>query len=186
MGCIVGWDVSTSVIGVAAIDGLSLEYVALHHIDLGDFETMQQKYLRAAIEIDSFIRSITLDSGKMHQHVIEDRLMGFSRGMTTQNTLMKLSAINAVVTFILLNDPSTESVSHMPPVTAKSRAGLKVPKGGDKKATALELLIEKTGYSPDLRKKVQTPKQYSYDIADAFVVAWAVANGQKQKARGSR
>jgi hypothetical protein len=99
---------------------------------------------------------------------------------------MKLAQMNAVVTYILLTDESVESVSHMMPTTAKSLAGLKVPKGGDKKAVALELLIEKTGYSPDLRKKLQTPKQYSYDIADAFVVAWAAANGQTKKARGSR
>lgn len=181
-----GWDVSTTCIGIAAIDGLSLEYVALHHIDLAGIETIEQKYLQARIEIEEFVTSVTLDSGRKHRHMVEDRLMGFSQGFTNQNTLLKLAAMNAVVIYILLTLDSTESVSKMPPVTAKSLAGLKVPKGGDKKALALDLLIQKTGYAPDLRKKALTPKQHCYDVADAFLVAWAAANGQAKKARPPR
>lgn len=115
----IGWDVSTSVIGVCAKkeDGTSVFYEAIKI--KGD--TMIEKYSYAVKAVNIIVDYLkSLDSNR--KHIVEDRLGNFSKGATTLDTLMKLAQMNAVVSYILSLDAK---VTHIHPSTTKRIIGLK-------------------------------------------------------------
>lgn len=170
------WDVSTSVIGVCMFldDGTATRFGALFP---GKFETMAEKYAHVAREIPQLVKEWcegVCEPRDCH-HFIEDRLGNFSKGQTTLQTLMKLAAMNAVVTHCIISlDPVDVSrVTHILPNVAKKWAGLKVPKGGDKKAYAIQLALDLCPSFPYELTVQGNPKKGVEDMADAFVTGIA-------------
>lgn len=182
---ICGWDVSTAFIGVAFLDNNGAP-IGFKSIDLRKKKTMVEKYGLATSEITSIVNAMS-GHGMPNSvvHYVEDRLGGFTRGFTNQNTLLKLAQMNAVVTHHLMTMFSTVEVQHIAPVSAKRLVGLKVPKGGDKKAVAIAFARSVPGFPYELKKGGKTPKDGVADMADALIVALAGKKLQECKSNGS-
>lgn len=185
---IIGWDVSTSFIGVCVslFDG-TFRYRVIEVKG----ETMLEKYRFVKGAIGPFLLGLQAEFGdEPRTHIVEDRLGNFSQGKTMQQTLMKLAQMNAVVSHFLDLDGK---VIHVHPSRAKSLAGLKVPKGGDKKAEAIKLVRSRDGSFPYTQTKAGNPKAGVADMADAWLLTIAGTKilggeaelGEGQKARRS-
>src|SRR5260221_6485062 len=111
-------------------DGTTVGYWALRI--KGD--TQLAKYKSALALIDGVLHELPTGD---RLHFVEDRLGNYSQGKTMRQTLMVLAGMNAVVSHHLNCDAP---VTHILPVSAKRIVGLKVPKGGDKKAEAIKLV----------------------------------------------
>lgn len=184
---IIGWDISTSVIGICVKrDGKNHEFDVI--IPRGD--TPLQKWRSAVEEVKNFM--VFLDRESPIHHIIEQRLGGFTGGLTTKQTLMSLAAMNAVVSHQL---SLTGDVTYILPITAKSIMGLKKLQieGEDKKETVVRLARSSCPDFPYFEKKKQPlgkkpPKGKVYpwvsgvdDMADAWLLVEAgtkVLNGE--------
>jgi Holliday junction resolvasome RuvABC endonuclease subunit len=91
---VLGLDASTSVVGYAFIDGDEIHDMGF--IDLKKFKTINEKAVYAyeeLLENEAFNEVTSI--------CVEDSLMGFSRGRTSTQTIIKLAKFNAVLCFIL-------------------------------------------------------------------------------------
>lgn len=172
-----GWDVSTAVIGVCAVSNTGP--VLWNTIDLRRFDDMIEKYRHARNSICAILND-RLFVGCEVDHTIEDRLGGFTRGMTNQNTLLKLSAMNAVVTSFIDTYGSNQSIRHLLPRTVMKHVGLKAQKGEDKKKIAVEFARKETvdcvnPFVPEYTKGGNF-KPGVTDLADAYLLARAGLN----------
>lgn len=168
-----GWDVSTSIIGMSAIDKDSLVLKKCGFINLAKATTMFEKYNMARDQMAKFISNF--DGPFMHY--VEEPLKSFTFGQTNKNTLMKLSAMNAVVS-CFLNDRDPGKVSYLAPVSAKKMNGLIVDKsdGKDaKKKAAAKFAVLK---EPTFPVKYTASGELSVgvgDLADSYILARAGA-----------
>lgn len=179
---IMGWDVSTSIVGISVFDEDGL-FMFSRYIDLRKKEGMLEKAYFVEKEVMSLIDEIkekNLEESLHIYHFIEDKLSSFSAGKTMQQTLLKLAGFNAVVTFIVDKTCWDKNVSstirHLHPSSVKAimkKDGLTIPKGADKKKLTLEFVsdIEKD-FVVDLNKN-SNPQPWCYDMADAYIVARA-------------
>jgi hypothetical protein len=192
---IVGWDVSTSAIGICVKrEGLP----NLYHVIFPKGTTHLEKHRDAYWKVHEWIEQLCLfhgASGPFH-HFVEDRLGGFS-GVTTKQTLMALAAMNAVVSLSL---SGSGVVTHIPPVTTKRIMELKVDKdvGEDKKQAVVKLARSSDPsfpYQSNKTGKGDHPwKKGVDDMADAWLLAEAGAKvlkgeaeiGPKKKTRGGK
>lgn len=169
---IIGWDVSTSAIGVCVRDagGRTLEFGVIY--PRGDSHHLKQ--ISAAAQVDEFCKRARAryspDGGDSSSHFVEDRLGGFTGGLTTTQTLMSLAAMNAVVSFVLSwHGP----VVHIPPISAKRIVGLKVPKGGNKKLEVIGLVRSREPSFPYAETAAGNHVKGTDDMADAWLLAEA-------------
>lgn len=130
-------------------------------------DDMVEKYRCAVGHVSVELEFLSNGWGPERAHFIEERLGNFTSGMTTMQTLMKLAQMNAVITHRLSVDGP---VKHIHPATAKRLAGLKVPKGGDKKAEAVKLAAGVGGLVLNLTKKGNLVRGTD-DMADAWLLA---------------
>ncbi len=173
-----GWDASSSIVGVATIDDDgSLAWK--DHIDLRKAESLWDKTQL----VRDFIRRKTWAG--MSVHVLEDRLGGFTRGMSSQQTLMRLAAFNALVAFVIQDELGTAPVM-MHPSTAKSllkKTGFEVDK-----ESAVDKKVQKLAYI-QLREPEWTTsfnrngrlQPWCLDEADAYGLAlseWLRSRGR--------
>jgi hypothetical protein len=174
---IFGWDISTSIIGTAILtdDG---QYVSSHFLDMRKLEIdMINKAYEAERYIDTFVRSYGRSDSV---HYIEDRLGSFAAGRTMQQTLLKLAAFNATVSYIIWHQFRTlkarVTIEHIHPSTVKSimrREGLIIPKGSDKKGLTLEFVSGREPGFPVILNRNDKPQPYCFDQADAYIIACA-------------
>lgn len=190
---IIGWDISTSAIGVCVKDdaGVTLEFGVIY--PEGDSQHLKQ--ISAAGQVDEFCKRArsrySPDRGPTPSHFVEDRLGGFTGGLTTRQTLMSLAAMNAVVSFVLSGHGG---VVHVPPISAKRIGGLKVPKGGDKKAAVIELVRSVEPSFPYAETRAGNAAKGVDDMADAWLLAETgrrllhgeATLGQSKQAEGRR
>lgn len=168
-----------------------------------------EKWKDAQLKIIKFLnRELNPGSGKV-TNVVEERLGGFTGGMTTKQTLMALAAMNAVVSTLL---SSYGDVMYIAPVTTKRIMGLKdfSLEGEDKKETVVRLARSSCLSFPykEKEKPKKPPKGKVYpwvvgtdDMADAWLLAEAglrvlrgeasigrpeKTRGRKGKARGTK
>lgn len=173
---IFGWDISTSIIG-SSIFTREGEYVDSHFLDLRKIEGGQiYKAHELEMYVNDYVRSYKCDT----THYIEDKLGSFAGGKTMQQTLMKLAAFNATVSFIIwrqFNESGyTTDVEHIHPSTVKSLVkpyGLVIPKGGDKKKLTLDFVSKREKTFPVKLNKNDNPQPYCFDMADSYIVALA-------------
>ncbi len=97
-----------------------------------------------------------------------------------QQTLLKLAAFNASVSYVIWRQFHMAgvftTVEHIHPSTVKGimrKRGLVVPKGGDKKMLTLEWVSNQESSFPVTLNKNGKPQPYCFDMADSFIVAYA-------------
>jgi hypothetical protein len=170
---IMGWDISTSIVGLAVFknDGT---FTAAWYCDLRKVDGIIAK----ADAFKEWLNRTSVNVEKDNWHFIEERLGGFSGGRTSAQVLMKLGAFNAVASYIIWThrpeDGSHRFITYLHPSTWKSimkHEGLIIPKGTkDKKEITLEFAIRKEPqFSSFLQKNKNDNWQPGcYDMADAW------------------
>lgn len=161
-------------------------------------QTALEKWRDAAKKVNTVLDGI--DQFATLHHIVEERLGGFTGGLTTKQTLMALAAMNAVVSTEL---SYVGDVTYIAPVTTKRIMGLTslaLP-GEDKKETVVRLARSSCPSFPYVEKKKpkKAPKGKVYpwvvgtdDMADAWLLAEAglrllrgeATIGRPEKARG--
>jgi hypothetical protein len=176
---IFGWDISTAIIGFAVLDSEGT-FLSSSYCDLRDIDGLNAKADRAY----DFVRFETIH--KTHHdlgtHFVEDKLSGMGGG-SNAGTIMKLGAFNAMVSWMIHQQISTEeahcrgdSLVHVHPSTVKAlmkKEGLVIPKGGNKKELTLDFVRARCPAFPYVTNRNDNPQPYCFDQADAFITAYA-------------
>lgn len=189
---IFGWDISTSIIGFSVFTN-TCQYITSEYIDLTDIDKdLIEKSYSAEMWISRLIDKYCRQNNEKHYHFIEDRLGGFAMGGTMQQTLMKLAAFNATVTYIIWHSFHLTGLSvhveHLHPATVKAimkKEGLVIPKGpvkidgvtlkGSKlkKVLTLDYVKNKEKKFPFETNKNNNAHSWCYDMADSYCIARA-------------
>ena len=170
----IGWDISTSVIGVTYFND-DADWCWSRHLDLN-----KGKKGRTLLEKGEYLESQmhTLEPSDEtcgDHHFIEDKLAGFTPGFSNAKTLMSLGAFNLLCSWIIKKSFGLylESMTHIHPSTVKSVLKIKKAKGEDKKMVTLGLVVaNEPHFTVDLTKTGK-PKPYMFDRADSYCIAWA-------------
>ena len=106
-----GLDASTTTVGYAFVDGSEV-------IDMGFIPIQKEKSIRDKVQLtmDTITELDPFD--QVEQIYIEDSLSGFSRGRTSQQTIIKLAKFNAVLVYCL-EFAYGEIVEGINPMTAR-------------------------------------------------------------------
>ena len=89
-----GLDASTTTVGYAFVDGKEI-------VTMGFIPIQKENTIRDKVEL-TMKEITTIDPfNKVEQIYIEDSLSGFSRGRTSQQTIIKLAKFNAVLVYCL-------------------------------------------------------------------------------------
>ena len=171
-----GFDISTSIIGVATFNEAG-EFGDSYHIDLRKTDGILAKATEFNVWVNTFV----------HQghctFFVEERLGGFSGGRTSAQVLMKLGAFNAVCSYILYSSmPGTfRSVVHLHPSTWKATMkhhGLIIPKGAENKKELTVAFVQRK--EPKFAEFIQqnlnkngNPQPWVTDCADAYCIGKA-------------
>lgn len=165
-----GWDVSTAVVGCCLMDSEDLSVLRMERFILkGTHYDRYEQITSIVAEVHGrWIEDAPLGS---FVHYVEAPLANFTHGRTNKDTLMKLAAVNAVVSWKLVQWSRPDCLVHIPPVTAKRICGLKVPKGGDKKSAAMDFVASVCPDFKVTRTKKGNPVRGTDDMADAYLLA---------------
>ena len=160
-----GLDASTTTVGYAFVDGK--EIVTMGFIPIQKEDTIRDKVrltMDMITELDPF--------DKVEQIYIEDSLSGFSRGRTSQQTIIKLAKFNAVLVYCL-EFAYGEIVDGVNPMTARKNLFGKARKQG---VTAKDFVKKEINCLYNLEEYVKLTKtglwdKRNMDAYDALVCA---------------
>jgi hypothetical protein len=161
---ILGLDVSTSIIGVCLLEDEKI--VKADYIDLRKISGLLNK----AKVVEDYINN-NLQEVKIDHIFIEQALMFFRRGGSTAKTMAILQNFNGVVSWLCFKLLELEP-QYITPISARSKCGIKVPRGKKAKEVVMEHFLETKEFPIDYTRYGNVQK-YCYDIADAVVVAKA-------------
>jgi hypothetical protein len=161
---ILGLDVSTSIIGVCLLKDNKI--VKADYIDLRKVSGLLHK----AQAVENYINN-NLKEVKIEHIFIEQALMFFRRGGSTAKTMAILQNFNGVVSWLCFKLLGLEP-QYITPISARSKCGIKVPRGKKAKEVVMEHFLETKEFPIDYTRYGNVQK-YCYDIADAVVVAKA-------------
>ncbi len=161
---ILGLDVSTSIIGVCLLEDEKI--VKADYIDLRKISGLLNK----AKVVEDYINN-NLQEVKIDHIFIEQALMFFRRGGSTAKTMAILQNFNGVVSWLCFKLLELEP-QYITPISARSKCGIKVPRGKKAKEVVMEYFLETKEFPIDYTRYGNVQK-YCYDIADAVVVAKA-------------
>lgn len=161
---ILGLDVSTSIIGVCLLKDDKI--VKTDYIDLRKTTGLLHK----AKVVEDYIAHNLKDEGVKHIF-IEQALMFFRRGGSTAKTMATLQNFNGVVSWLCFKMLELEP-QYITPISARSKCGIKVPRGKKAKEVVMEHFLESKEFPIDYTRYGNVQK-YCYDMADAVVVAKA-------------
>ena len=160
-----GLDASTTTVGYAFVDGSEV-------IDLGFIPIQKEKSIRDKVQLT--MDTITeLDPFEQIDKIyIEDSLSGFSRGRTSQQTIIKLAKFNAVLVYCL-EFAYGEIVDGVNPMTARKHLFGKARKKG---VTAKDFVKKEINCLYNLEEYVKLTKtglwdKRNMDAYDALVCA---------------
>ena len=163
-----GWDISTSIVGMAEFDN-SGKFIRAEHCDLRKVDGLNEKADVFRIFVEDYVKRI-----ENNTHFVEERLGNFAAGRSMLQTLMKLAAFNAVCSFILYHNDAQCKVVHIHPSTWKSimkHEGLIIPKGTDKKKElTLQFVTSHVDGFNVPRNKNANPQPWAFDMADAYCI----------------
>ena len=161
----IGLDASTTTVGYAFVEDKTV-------IDMGFIPIQKEKTIRDKVQLtmDTITELDPFD--KIDQIYIEDSLSGFSRGRTSQQTIIKLAKFNAVLTYCL-EFAFGEIVEGVNPMTARKQLFGKAREQGK---TAKEFVKEQINCLYNLEKYVKLTKtglwdKRNLDSYDALVCA---------------
>lgn len=161
---ILGLDVSTSIIGVCLLKDNKI--VKADYIDLRKVSGLLHK----AQAVENYINN-NLKEVKIEYIFIEQALMFFRRGGSTAKTMAILQNFNGVVSWLCFKLLELEP-QYITPISARSKCGIKVPRGKKAKEVVMEHFLESKEFPIDYTRYGNVQK-YCYDMADAVVVAKA-------------
>ena len=160
-----GLDASTTTVGYAFVDGSEV-------IDLGFIPIQKEKSIRDKVQLtmDTITELDPFD--QIEQIYIEDSLSGFSRGRTSQQTIIKLAKFNAVLVYCL-EFAYGEIVEGINPMTARKHLFGKARKQG---VTAKDFVKKEINCLYNLEEYVKLTKtglwdKRNMDAYDALVCA---------------
>jgi hypothetical protein len=169
---IYGWDVSTSIVGMAEFDDNG-KFVRVEHLDLRKLDDFTAK----ADAAERWIRSFDVIADESGTHYIEERLGNFSSGRSMIQVMMKLAAYNAVFAHLLHQTAPYSEIRYLHPSSWKAimkRDGLLIPKGTDKKKEiTLAFVRSKVPQFQVPLNRNDKPQPWCYDMADAYCIGRA-------------
>ena len=163
---ILGLDVSTSIVGVCVYDDIKEKIVKTDYIDLRKVGS----FLEKAQVVENYIKN-DLSDEKIDYVFIEEALMFFRRGGSTAKTMSVLQRFNGIVSWLCFKNLEIEP-RYVTPISARTRCGIRVPRGKKAKEVVMEHFIETKEFQIEYTRYGNVQK-YCYDIADAVVVAKA-------------
>ena len=160
-----GLDASTTTVGYAFVDGSEV-------IDLGFIPIQKEKSIRDKVQLTMDTITELDPFGDIEQIYIEDSLSGFSRGRTSQQTIIKLAKFNAVLVYCL-EFAYGEIVDGVNPMTARKHLFGKARKQG---VTAKDFVKKEINCLYNLEEYVKLTKtglwdKRNMDAYDALVCA---------------
>ena len=117
-----GLDASTTTVGYAFVDGKDI-------VTMGFIPIQKEKTIRDKVQLTMDVITKVDPFDKVEQIYIEDSLSGFSRGRTSQQTIIKLAKFNAVLVYCL-EFAYGEIVDGVNPMTARKHLFGKARKQG--------------------------------------------------------
>ena len=161
----IGLDASTTTVGFAFVDDKNV-------IDIGFIPIDKQKTIRDKVQLTMDELTKLDPFEEVDKIYIEDNLSGFSRGRTSQQTIIKLAKFNAVLTYCL-EFAYGEIVEGVNPMTARKQL---FGKARVKGKTAKEFVKEEINCLYNLEKYVKLTKtglwdKRNLDSYDALVCA---------------
>ena len=161
----IGLDASTTTVGYAFVDDKTV-------IDVGFIPIHKEKTIRDKIQVILDTLNELCPFSEVDKIYIEDNLSGFSRGRTSQQTIIKLAKFNAVLTYCL-EFAFGEIVEGVNPMTARKQLFGKAREQGK---TAKEFVKEQINCLYSLEEYVKLTKtglwdKRNMDSYDALVCA---------------
>ena len=161
----IGLDASTTTVGFAFVDNKNV-------IDIGFIPIDKQKTIRDKVQLTMDELTKLDPFEEVDKIYIEDNLSGFSRGRTSQQTIIKLAKFNAVLTYCL-EFAYGEIVEGVNPMTARKHL---FGKARVKGKTAKEFVKEEINSLYNLEEYVKLTKtglwdKRNMDSYDALVCA---------------
>ena len=161
----IGLDASTTTVGFAFVDNKDV-------IDMGFIPIDKQKTIRDKVQLTMDELTKLDPFAEVDKIYIEDNLSGFSRGRTSQQTIIKLAKFNAVLTYCL-EFAYGEIVEGVNPMTARKQL---FGKARVKGKTAKEFVKEEINSLYNLEEYVKLTKtglwdKRNMDSYDALVCA---------------
>jgi hypothetical protein len=126
--------------------------------------------LHKAQAVENYINN-NLKEVKIEHIFIEQALMFFRRGGSTAKTMAILQNFNGVVSWLCFKLLGLEP-QYITPISARSKCGIKVPRGKKAKEVVMEHFLETKEFPIDYTRYGNVQK-YCYDMADAVVVSRA-------------
>ena len=161
----IGLDASTTTVGFAFVDNKNV-------IDIGFIPIDKQKTIRDKVQLTMDELTKLDPFEEVNKIYIEDNLSGFSRGRTSQQTIIKLAKFNAVLVYCL-EFAYGEIVEGVHPMTARKKLFGKSRETGK---TAKEFVKEQINCLYNLEEYVKLTKtglwdKRNLDSYDALVCA---------------
>ena len=161
----IGLDASTTTVGFAFVDNKNIVNIGFIPID-------KQKTIRDKVQLTMDELTKLDPFEEVDKIYIEDNLSGFSRGRTSQQTIIKLAKFNAVLTYCL-EFAYGEIVEGVNPMTARKHL---FGKARVKGKTAKEFVKEEINSLYNLEEYVKLTKtglwdKRNMDSYDALVCA---------------
>ena len=181
---IIGFDVSTSITGVAIVAEGELVYY--DSIDLRKYKDVFDKTAAFKEKLLDIYEMYQLDneyrwgdSDYSIEHIyIEQSLHMFMGGKSSAKTLSTLTRFNGIASW-LIYELFEIKPKFIGATSARKQAGIKVPRGQKAKQVVLKHLLDNEPAFKVEYTKHGNPKPDSYDKADAIVVAkagWRLEN----------
>ena len=160
-----GLDISTTTVGYALVTKKDIETIGF--VDLKKYKDLSEKAWHLYNKICDLI-----EFSKVKNIIVEDSLSGFSRGRTSQQTIIKLAKFNAIVCFLLEHQLNQKPILVNATTARKQLFGKSRVKG----LTAKEFVKEQIEKKYDLSKYMKITKtglwdKRNMDSLDALVVA---------------
>ena len=186
---ILGMDISTSCTGLCVVNDEG-ELVHLTHVDLVKVENFFEKAKNVKSKIFELMMRYPIDC-----IAVEDYLTSFSRGRSSSGTLFKLAKFNGIIQWICYNDFNIPAVAINVNNARKMNNIVVLAKNKSEEHTKAQVLRQVKEIIGDKfifptkilksgdRKGEEVIEKYSYDMADAFVIAKAmwIVKGEKQE-----
>ena len=148
----IGLDASTTTVGYAFVDGSEV-------VDMGFIPIQKEKSIRDKVQLTMDMITEIDPFDNIDQIYIEDSLSGFSRGRTSQQTIIKLAKFNAVLVYCL-EFAYGEIVEGVHPMTARKKLFGKSRETGK---TAKEFVKEQINCLYNLEEYVKLTKTGLWD-----------------------
>ena len=174
---IIGFDISTSITGVAIVfEGKLIHYDS---VDLRKYKDVFEKTVVMKQYLLDLLERCQLEKDKTVEHIyVEQSLHMFMGGKSSAKTLSTLTRFNGIVSW-LIYELFEIKPKFIGSTSARKHAGIKVPRGKKAKQVVLVHLLENESSFKIEYTRFGNPKPESYDQADAIVIAkagWQVEN----------